>query len=194
MKILYIVLGVVVIAFIAIQAFALRSQWNIETYPYEVERKMKSFEIRKYESSLFTSVQLSSSSYEEGSRKGFSVLAGYIFGGNDRNEKIAMTSPVTMSLQDSMTMMFMVPKKFNRESLPKPNESRVEFKDVPAKTVAAISFGGWANQKKIERYKQNLIQALELEHIKYTSNFYFLGYNAPYEFFNRKNEIIVELE
>ena len=138
MKILYIVLGVVVIAFIAIQAFALRSQWNIETYPYEVERKMKSFEIRKYESSLFTSVQLSSSSYEEGSRKGFSLLAGYIFGGNDRNEKIAMTSPVTMSLQDSMTMMFMVPKKFNRESLPKPNESRVEFKDVPAKTVLVV--------------------------------------------------------
>ena len=30
--------------------------------------------------------------------------------------------------------------------------------------------------------------------IKYTDNFYFLGYNAPMEVFNRKNEIIVELE
>ena len=91
-------------------------------------------------------------------------------------------------------MMFMVPKKFSRESLPKPNESRVKFKEVPEKIVAAIRFGGWVNEKKIERYKQKLITALELEHINYTNNFYFLGYNAPYEFFNRKNEIIVELE
>ena len=120
-----------------------------------IEKKMKSFEIRKYESSLFTSVKLGSSTYKEGSRKGFSLLAGYIFGENDRDEKIAMTSPVAMSLQDSMTMMFMVPKKFTLGLLPNPNESRVQFTEVPEKTVAAISFGGWANEKKIEHYKQS---------------------------------------
>jgi len=104
-----------------------------------------------------------------------------------------MTSPVAMSLEDSVTMMFMVPKKFDKESLPEPNQSEIEFREEPAKTVSAITFGGWANDEKIEKYKQKLIAALDAEGIAYSNRFYFLGYNAPYEFFNRKNEVIVEL-
>jgi len=194
MKTLYIILGVILLAFIIIQLFAMSGQRNIETYPYTVNKKYDTFEIRDYEASLFTSVQLSGNAYKDESSKGFSILAGYIFGGNEKNEKIAMTSPVAMSLQDSMTMMFMVPKKFNKETLPQPNQSQIEFREEPAKTVAAISFSGWANDEKIEKYKQRLILALDAKGITYTNRFYFLGYNAPYEVFNRKNEIIVELE
>jgi hypothetical protein len=194
MKILLILLGVLVLAFIIIQLFAMNGQRNIETYPYVVNKKYNTFEIRNYEATLFTSVQLSGNKYKDASSKGFSLLAGYIFGGNKQNEKIAMTSPVAMSLEDSMTMMFMVPKKFNKETLPEPNQSQIKFVEEPAKTMAAISFSGWANDEKIEAYKQKLKSALDTEKIEYTKRFYFLGYNPPYEVFNRKNEIIVELE
>ena len=112
---------------------------------------------------------------------------------NLRNEKIAMTSPVAMKLEDSVTMMFMVPHKLEKEMLPKPNQSNIEFREEPAKTVAAISFEGWANDEKIEKYKEKLKVALDTKGIKYSNLFYFLGYNAPYEVFNRKNEVIVEL-
>ena len=194
MKIVLIVLGVLFIAFVVIQLFAIWSQRNIETYSYVLNKKYSTFEIRKYEETLFTSVKLSTSGYKNSSSKGFSILAGYIFGGNERNEKISMTSPVTMSLEDSMTMMFMVPKELKKEKLPKPNQSLIEFKKEPAKIVAAISFNGWANDEKIEKYKQKLKSALDAEGIAYTNRFYFLGYNAPYEVFNRKNEVIVELQ
>lgn len=194
MKIASILLAVVLVAFIVVQLFALNSQKNIETYPYEVTKTYDAFEIRSYESTLFTSVKLSTKNYKESSSKGFSILAGYIFGDNDRNEKIAMTSPVAMSLEDSMTMLFMVPKKFNKETLPQPNQSQILFTKEPAKTVAAIAFKGWADDEKIERYKQELILALDTQGISYTNRFYFLGYNAPYEVFNRKNEVIVELQ
>ena len=180
--------------FVVIQVFAFKSSNNIETYPYIVNKKYKSFEIRTYDAALFTSVKLSSNKYKDESGKGFSILAGYIFGKNEKSQKIAMTSPVSMSLEDSMTMMFMVPKKFNKETLPKPKNSQIKFKQVPKKTVAAISFGGWANDKKIEKYKQKLITALKTEGISHTNKFYFFGYNPPYEVFNRKNEIVVELE
>ncbi|MDF1695345.1 MAG: heme-binding protein [Saprospiraceae bacterium] len=172
----------------------MRSQKNIETYPYEVVKSYDAFQIRTYEASLFTSVKLNSSNYKDSSSKGFSVLAGYIFGGNDRNEKIAMTSPVAMSLGDSMTMMFMVPKKYDKASLPTPNTSDIEFREMPVKTVAAISFGGWANDEKIAQYRKKLSEALDEQGITYTNRFYFLGYNPPYEIINRKNEVIVELE
>ena len=194
MKIVTIILVIILIAFIFLQLYLINGQRNIERYPYVVKKKYKLFEIRIYETTLFTSVKLSTKGYKNSSSKGFSILAGYIFGNNERNEKIAMTSPVSMSLEDSMTMMFMVPKKFNKDMLPKPNQSDIVFKEEPAKTVAAIKFSGWANDTKIEKYKQDLITALDAEGIKYSNRFYFFGYNAPFEVFNRKNEIVVELQ
>ena len=194
MKLILILLAVIIIAFFIVQLFAMKGQRNIETYPYLVKKKYEIFEIRDYEATLFTSVKLSAKAYSEASSKGFSILAGYIFGKNERSEKISMTSPVAMSLEDSVTMMFMVPKKLKKETLPRPNQSQIKFKEEPAKTFATINFGGWANDEKIEKYKQQLILALDAEGITYTNRFYFLGYNAPYEVFNRKNEIIVELE
>ncbi len=194
MKIVLIITGIILLAFVTIQVFAMRSQNDIESYPYKVIKKYDTFEVRAYEASLFTTVKLSTNTYQESSSKGFSVLAGYIFGGNDKEEKIAMTSPVAMSLEDSMTVMFMVPKEYKRESLPTPNDSNIDFREEPAKTAAAITFGGWADDEKIESYKNKLKAALDAEGIKYTNRFYFLGYNPPYEVVNRKNEVIVELE
>ena len=193
MKTLFLLLGVILIAFVVVQLFAMKGQRNIETYPYFVQKKYDIFEIRNYEATLFTTVKLATKKYKESSSKGFSLLAGYIFGNNERNEKIAMTSPVAMTIEDSVTMMFMVPKKFKKEMLPQPNQLQIEFKEEPAKTVAAIVFDGWANDEKIEKYKEKLKAALDAEGITYTNRFYFLGYNAPYEVFNRKNEVIVEL-
>lgn len=120
-------------------------------------------------------------------------MAGYIFGGNEKNQKIAMTSPVAMSLEDSMTMMFLVPKQFTKEDLPAPIGKDIEFTEMPEKTLAAITFGGWADSDKIEKYKKQLTEALDAQGIAYTENFYFLGYNPPFEMVGRKNEVIVEL-
>ena len=194
MKIITIALVSILLVFTFIQLYFLHLQRNIETYPYVVKKKYKQFEIRSYETTLFTSVRLSTKGYKNSSSKGFSILAGYIFGNNERKEKIAMTSPVSMSLEDSTTMMFMVPKKLKKDMLPKPNQTGIEFKQEPAKTLAAIRFSGWANDTKIEKYKQHLKAALDAEGIKYTNQFYFFGYNAPFEILNRKNEIIVELQ
>jgi hypothetical protein len=194
MKALYIVLGVIVVLFVISQLYFMNAQKDIEQYPYKVVKTYDDFEIRNYEGALFTSVKLNTSDYDKTSSKGFSVLAGYIFGGNEKEEKIAMTSPVAMTLEENSTMMFLVPKEYNKENLPKPNDASIEFKEMPAKKVAAITFGGWANDEKIETYKMKLIKALDKEGIKYTNNYFFLGYNAPMEVVNRKNEVIVELE
>lgn len=194
MKIVTIILVVIIVLFAFAQIYFMLLQRNIESYPYTVKKKYDRFEIRKYEATLFTSVTLISKGYKNTSSQGFSILAGYIFGKNDRKEKISMTSPVSMSLDDSTTMMFMVPKKLNKETLPKPEQSGIEFKEEPAKLLAAISFGGWANDAKIEKYKQELKAALDAQGITYSNKFYFFGYNAPFEVFNRKNEVLVELQ
>jgi hypothetical protein len=193
LKAIVILFSITLVIFIGVQLFALQSKKNIESYNYVVTESYDDFEVRRYEARLFTSIQLPNSDYKSRSSKGFSILAGYIFGGNDRNENISMTSPVSMSLEDTIAMMFLVPKEFNKESLPKPDQAEIQFREEPAKTVAVIRFGGWANDEKIKIHKNKLIDLLEKNHIKHTNRFYFLGYNPPFETFNRKNEVIVEL-
>jgi hypothetical protein len=195
LKTILIILGsIVALFFIAQIIYYYSVQSGIETYPYTLVKSYDDIEIRKYEASLFTSVKLNSRNYKKASSEGFSALAGYIFGDNKENKKIAMTSPVAMTLEDSTTMLFMVPRQFKKDDLPVPNKKDIEFKDMPAKTMAAITFGGWANSEKIERYKSKLKAALEAKAIKHTNTFYFFGYNAPFEMIHRKNEVVVELQ
>jgi hypothetical protein len=194
MKTFFIIIGVIFLLFVASQFYFYKSSRNIEGYRYSVIKAYSGFEVRQYEASLFTTVKLDTDIYKQASSKGFSILGGYIFGKNEKKEQISMTSPVAMTLEDKMTIQFLVPKKFTKESLPKPNNSSIKFVEVPEKRVAAITFGGWANEEKIEKYKLQLIALLDKNQIKYTKNFSILGYNPPYELLFRKNELIVELD
>ena len=131
MKVIFIIIGVILTVIIAVQIFGFFSQRGIQKYPYKTVEVYDNFEVREYEPTLFTSVKLTSSDYKTASSQGFSILAGYIFGDNETNEKISMTSPVSMSLDDSVTMMFMVPKNFNKETLPRPNQTQIKFREEP---------------------------------------------------------------
>jgi len=104
-----------------------------------------------------------------------------------------MTSPVTMSIDSTSEMRFMVPSTLKLKDLPKPNDSSIEFIEEKERTMAAIEFSGWANDEKIEFYKKELIKVLEANNIKHKGNFSYLGYNPPYEVVNRRNEIVVEI-
>ena len=82
---------------------------NVEDYQYEVLATYPNFEIRKYKKAIFSSVDMRTDGYESTSRSGFRILAGYIFGGNETGEQIAMTSPVAMSIDgEKPKMSFMV--------------------------------------------------------------------------------------
>jgi hypothetical protein len=120
-------------------------------------------------------------------------LAGYIFGDNEKNEKIAMTTPVVMDLGDTTKMSFKVPDGYTIEKLPQPNNSNIVFEQQEEKIIAAIRFDGWASDEKIEHYTRILTAALAKEKIEHQSTFSFLGYNPPFELINRRNEIAVEL-
>jgi hypothetical protein len=187
-----IILSIIAIMAIA-QVFISKSSSRIEQRKYQVIKKYDKFEIRKYEAALFSSVKLGRKGYDDSANEGFRILAGYIFGDNDAKEKISMTSPVTMELGDTSKMMFMVPKSYDLESLPHPKNNNIVFEKQEEKYFAAIRFGGWANDKKIEQYKSILKAALKNENIAYKNRFAYLGYNPPYEFINRRNEVIVEL-
>jgi hypothetical protein len=193
MKTTLIISLTLIAVMIITQAFVSKSTKRTEQHAYQVMKVYDQFEIRKYEAALFSSVKMASKSYKESSGTGFRVLAGYIFGDNKKNEKIAMTTPVVMELGDSTKMSFKVPEGYTLEKLPQPNNSNIVFEKQEEKMIAAIRFDGWANDEKIKHFTTLLTEALAKENIEHTNKFSFLGYNPPYEVLNRRNEVVVEL-
>jgi hypothetical protein len=192
MKIVIIV-GSILALIAILQIYLSRSTQQTEQHRYKVIKKFEKFEIRKYEAALFSSVKINKKGYKERSSEGFRILAGYIFGSNETNEKIAMTSPVVMELGDTSKMMFMVPHNYNLNNLPCPKNNKIVFEKEDEKIIAAIRFDGWADDEKIEKYKTILKNELIKEKLIYVDKFSFLGYNPPYEVLNRRNEVVVEL-
>jgi hypothetical protein len=194
MKVIIILVVVVIFAIFMIQSVTMKSSNKIEQYAYTVEREIGEVEIRQYEDAVFSSVMLNDSTYAGGASKGFRILAGYIFGGNDKGQSIAMTSPVVMEMGKEMKMSFMVPAGMNMDSLPKPNDGRVYQEKVPGSKMAAIRFGGWSSDEKIEEKKQELIRVLQENNIPFEGPFLYMGYNPPYQLVGRRNEVAVRVE
>ena len=164
-----------------------------EKQKYRVVHSEKEFEIRFYPSALLATVYSDANTYRELAYPGFRKLAGYIFGGNESETKISMTSPVHMNM-DSTSMSFVMPSAYSEESLPAPDDPSVKIERTEDVYVAAIRFGGFASDKDIRKYSEKLQSLLEEKGIKWYGSFRYLGYNPPFQPFGRRNEIIVNVE
>lgn len=183
------------IVFIAFQSFRSLPASSIETQKYRVVKKEDGFEIRFYPKATFATIRSTGVNYKQVASSGFRKLAGYIFGGNDQNKTIAMTAPVRMEMSEiGSTMSFVMPTKYDMTSIPKPKDATVVIKQSEEVYAAVIAFGGYANDEKINDYKNQLVALLQKKNIKITGPFNFLGYDAPYQFIGRKNEICIPIE
>ncbi len=165
-----------------------------EKQKYRVVHSETEYEIRFYPSATLATVYSSANSYRELAGSGFRRLAGYIFGGNESDKKIAMTSPVHMDINDSKSAMsFVMPSSYDIGNLPTPNDSGVILQKTSDEYVAVLKFKGYASDKDIKSYSEKLANLLTEKGITFTGNFRYLGYNPPYQFIGRRNEIIVSV-
>jgi len=180
-----------------------------ETPKYSVIKKQKEIEIRQYPAYIQAEVDVDGSQYKSAIEKGFDVLAGYIFGNNiskqkiemttpvqaSRSEKIAMTTPVTVTGESSFTVAFIMPSGYTLETLPKPKDSRVHFKILPARTLAAIRFSGFFQQNTISKNKQILGHWLHEQGIITEGDYIVAGYNPPWvPGFLARNEVMIQVK
>lgn len=180
-----------------------------ETPKYSVIRKENEIEIRQYPAYIQAEVAVDEKQYQSAIEKGFNVLAGYIFGNNvskqkiemtspvqaSRSEKIAMTTPVTVTGASSFTVAFIMPSAYTLETLPQPKDRRVQFKQVPARSLAAIRFSGYFRQDTIQKNKQRLGQWLQEQGIETEGDFIVAGYNPPWvPGFLARNEVLIQVK
>ena len=158
-----------------------------ETQKYEVINKLDDFEIRYYPPAIKAKVS---------SGGNFSKLFKYISGNNEKNEKIAMTTPVYMSTKDEkITMEFVMPSKYSEKNMVPPNDKDIVlYRSIPG-YYASITFGGYASVKKVNYYYDLLLNKIkDSELVVVGREPISLSYNSPYKVFNRRNEVLVEIE
>ena len=161
----------------------------IEEPVYQVEKawEAEQIEIRAYAPRIMAVTGMN-----EDSDSGFRVLAGYIFGGNAGEQKIAMTAPVQQTMAGEKEMAFMMPAEYALKDLPQPEDQRVSFREAPAYTAAVIQFSGWASADKADENWQQLRRFLIAEGIDIIGEPTLNQYNPPWTLpFMRRNEIIV---
>jgi hypothetical protein len=175
---------------------------GIEKPSYQVLSKINNnIDVRKYSPSKWVQTSTTDQARSMPSNPMFRRLFAYISGSNEAGQKIEMTAPVLTQMQSlssqlidtntrvEFTMGFYVPKA-NQDSAPKPTSNDVNIQDLPETTYAVIKFGGFASMNDYLRNRDTLIQALGTEASQYdTVNILVAGYDPPFKFWRRTNEV-----
>ncbi|MCU0929581.1 MAG: heme-binding protein [Burkholderiaceae bacterium] len=181
----------------------------IEEPPYRVVQSFDGFEVREYPPYLVAQVVVPGPADQAGNQ-GFRILAGYIFGKNMGERKIAMTAPVTQApapQQIAMTapvtqapaeggfvVQFVMPAGFTLDTLPEPLDPRVELREVPAARYAVIRYSGTWSEANYDKHLAQLRQATEAAGLRVIGSPVYSRYNGPMTpWFMRRNEIWLPL-
>ena len=159
-----------------------------ETQEYEVVEQIDKIEIRYYPSAPMIRV-----SSNQNRNNNFGKLFRYIAGNNNNEEKIAMTTPVYMS-DENKTMKFVLPKRFLLGEIPAPNDNDVEAYISEPKYYAAIKYSGYSNNKKEDNHREELVKTIQNRNLKILSEHFVLSYDAPSKFYNRRNEVLIQVD
>lgn len=187
--------------------FGIRSE---ETPKYEVLKSEGDMEIRAYSGYIVAKTTVKGE-FKAVQGEAFRILAGYIFGNNEKkqtlsmtapvvqekssgNEKLAMTAPVVQSASENgWVMTFMMPSEYKLADLPTPKDKRVILEEIPPKVFGVIRFSGLGRQDpdKASELKAWLVASGKYEILGEPS---FAGYDPPWTIpFLRRNEMMYEL-
>lgn len=196
---------------------------RVEHTAYTVLSTSKSYEIRLYPAHIVAQTVVTGP-YQEALNEGFRIVADYIFGGNVKKERIAMTSPVversatasettsgttpaqsvpiamtapvTATLEgEARTIAFGMPRSYTLETLPTPTDPRVKIVTLPEKKMAVLRFSWLRTDSRVEAYKKELLAALKADGITTVGDPQYAGYNAPWTPpWMTRHEVMVEVK
>ena len=203
------ILVAIVVLFVAWNAWGYFSS-NVEQAAYVVTKKAEGYEIRSYASQIVAQTTVNGE-YEEALNEGFRIIAGYIFGGNKSQKKVAMTAPVTAEAgaqniamtapvmagleKGSRTVAFVMPKEYTLDTLPVPNDSRIKLVPMPERTMAVITFSWYRTTNRVQEMEKQLLELLKRDDVAVVGTPIYAGYNAPWTPpWLLRNEVMVEVK
>lgn len=181
----------------------------VEEPAFQTVLKDGAFEIRDYPALAVAEVTVTGDQ-KEAARKGFSLLAAYIFGGNRKkqrvpmtapvaqevaNEKIAMTAPVTQTQSaGEWVVRFTMPSTYSLETLPEPNDARVRLSVAPPARFAVVRFSGLARPDDVATFTAELYAWVKNRNLRDAGPSSLAQYNPPWTpWFMRRNEVMIPI-
>lgn len=193
-----------------------RRPTDLETPDYDVILRYQDagYEIRQYKPYAVCSVPMNKPRPDDSARtdaklgepkmegaSSFGALAGYLFGKNQAETAMKMTTPVLTNGQgDSKEMSFVLPSTFWTDGglslAPKPLEgSKVQLRQKNTENRAVVMFGGYASKQEVEKKKSQLINAIAKDkdwEITDSNSITLAQYNDPFTPpWKRLNEVSV---
>ena len=182
----------------------------LEQAPFTVIEKEGPLELRRYPAYIVAETYVDGS-FDEVGNEGFRRLAGYIGGKNrkkasiamtapvsqtDASEKIAMTAPVSQSKTGNRwRITFMMPSEYTLQSLPEPEDERINLATEPARLVAAIRYSGTWSQQRYSEHETTLIDWIEQKGWRSSGSPVWSRYDPPFmPWFLRRNEVMISVE
>lgn len=182
----------------------------VEEPPFTTVLQDGDFEVRDYPALVVAEVTVTGAQKEAAS-KGFRLLAGYIFGGNQRrqdiamtapvgqqpaSEKIAMTAPVTQVADaDRWIVRFTMPSTYTLDTLPRPDSPLVQLKQLPPQRVAVLRFAGLAAKDDVDAKIADLVAVTTARHLRIVGPATLAQYSPPWTlWFMRRNEVMKPVE
>ena len=174
---------------------------SYEEPKYKIIKKTDIYEVRRYEQRTVAQAK-----YDE-EDSGFRILFDYISGKNESATDVAMTIPVAQSTEINMTapvtqtdtrgkmvMQFFLPKKYTKETAPRPKDGRIDIIDLPAAYYAVISYSGFASEENFQKHHRKLKNELDESGITVSGPPIRATYNSPFTLpFFRRNEAMYPL-
>ena len=152
------------------------------------------FELRDYPSLAVVETPMAASgNSDDGS---FMRLFRFITGANEAKQKIAMTTPVFMSGQDTnRTMAFVLPAKLKSGEVPKPADGAVTVRELPGGRFAVLRFSGGRSAKRESETLARLQTWLAAQDLKASALPVYGYFDPPWTpSFLRRNEVMLRTE
>lgn len=86
-------------------------------------------------------------------------------------------------------MQFFLPARYSAASAPRPQDARIRLVELPEETLAVLRFSGRATSERVERYRNQLLGAVEA-----SGEPVLFVYDPPFTIpFLRRNEVAVQV-
>ena len=163
---------------------------HIEQPQYRVLSQDGPIEVRDYPTMIVAQVHVHGTR-QVALREGFQLLAGYISGSNRLKQKIKMTAPVMQQkIDQGWRVQFMMPSSYTLNTLPLPENSRVQLQMKPPQKQISLRFSGRALSGQLNKQGALLTQYTQQHAIKTLGHLIYAFYNPPWTLpFLRRNEV-----
>jgi hypothetical protein len=182
---------------------------RVDEPKFGIEHRDGDFEVRQYGARVVAETRVAGS-WNDAGNEGFRRLAGYIFGSNRRQAKLAMTAPVGQRADsrklamtapvaqkadgDAWTVSFTMPEGETLATLPEPIDPRVTLREVPGERVAVVRYSGRWTTDRVDAQTRALRAWVGAMDLHATGEPEVNRYDPPWTlWFLRRNEIWLRL-